>query len=103
MPVSMTRLTATGAFFPAASELHALNDIPRLQRLYLSAAKLGVVALIPLAILPSLMAWPILDAWIGPAFADKSAPILAVLALAYGLLPEVAAKLKQPFRELLLS
>jgi O-antigen/teichoic acid export membrane protein len=38
-----------------------------------------------LAILPSLMAWPILDAWIGPAFADKSAPILAVLALAYGL------------------
>jgi O-antigen/teichoic acid export membrane protein len=75
----------TGAFFPAASELHALNDGPRLQRLYLSAAKLGVVALIPLAILPSLMAWPILDAWIGPAFADKSAPILTVLALAYGL------------------
>jgi O-antigen/teichoic acid export membrane protein len=65
--------------------LHALNDGPRLQRLYLSAAKLGVVALIPLAILPSLMAWPILDAWIGPAFADKSAPILTVLALAYGL------------------
>ena len=76
----------TGAFFPAASELHALKDERRLQRLYLSAAKLGVVALTPLAILPSLLAWPILDAWIGPAFADKSAPILAVLALAYGLI-----------------
>jgi O-antigen/teichoic acid export membrane protein len=76
----------TGAFFPAASELHALNEPRRLQRLYLSAAKLGVVALIPLAILPSLLAWPILDAWIGPAFADRSAPILAVLALAYGLI-----------------
>jgi len=75
----------TGAFFPAASELHALHDERRLQRLYLSAAKLGVVALIPLAILPSLLAWPILDAWIGPAFADNSAQILAVLALAYGL------------------
>src|SRR5207248_2711127 len=75
----------TGAFFPAASELHALHDERRLQRLYLSAAKLGVVALIPLAILPSLLAWPILDAWIGPVFADNSAQILAVLALAYGL------------------
>ena len=59
----------TGAFFPAASELHALHDERRLHRL----------------ILPSLLAWPILDAWIGPAFADNSAQILAVLALAYGL------------------
>lgn len=75
----------TGAFFPAASELHALNETPRLQRLYLSAAKLGLVALLPLAILPSIMAWPILDAWIGSSFANNSAPILAVLALAYGL------------------
>src|SRR5213078_1955099 len=57
--------------------VQVIFHVDRLLRLYLSAAKLGVVALIPLAILPSRLAWPILDAWIGPAFADNSAQILA--------------------------
>lgn len=73
------------AFFPAAAELHALQDSERLRRLYVSAAKLGLTALLPLMILPSILAWPLLAAWIGPGFADASAPILAVLAVAYGI------------------
>jgi O-antigen/teichoic acid export membrane protein len=73
------------AFFPAASELHALDDSERLRRLYRSAAKLGLTALLPFMILPSILAWPLLAAWIGPGFADASAPILAVLAIAYGI------------------
>ena len=73
------------AFFPAASELHALQDRARLRRLYLSAAKLGLTALLPFMILPSILAWPLLAAWIGPGFASASAPILAVLAVAYGI------------------
>jgi O-antigen/teichoic acid export membrane protein len=36
-------------------------------------------------ILPSILAWPLLAAWIGPGFANASAPILAVLAVAYGI------------------
>jgi O-antigen/teichoic acid export membrane protein len=35
-------------------------------------------------ILPSILALPILEVWIGPAFAAASAPILTVLAIAYG-------------------
>jgi len=73
------------AFFPAAAELHALKDSERLRRLYVSAAKLGVTALLPFMILPSILAWPLLAAWIGPGFANASAPILAVLAVAYGI------------------
>jgi O-antigen/teichoic acid export membrane protein len=73
------------AFFPAAAELHALKDPQRLRRLYVSAAKLGVTALLPFMILPSVLAWPLLAAWIGPGFANASAPILAVLAVAYGI------------------
>lgn len=73
------------AFFPAAAELHALKDTQRLTRLYVSAAKLGLTALMPFMILPSILAWPLLAAWIGPGFADASAPILAVLAVAYGI------------------
>ena len=73
------------AFFPAASELHALAESERLRRLYRSALKLGLTALLPLMILPSILAWPLLAAWIGPSFATPSAPILSVLAIAYGI------------------
>ncbi|MDQ6884416.1 MAG: oligosaccharide flippase family protein [Candidatus Dormibacteraeota bacterium] len=72
------------AFFPAAAELHALDDRARLQRLYRSAVKLGLTALLPFMIIPSILAYPLLAAWIGPSFAGSSAPILAVLAVAYG-------------------
>lgn len=90
VPVSMcqkfvlVQQAVTNAFFPAASELHTLGETQRLRRLYLSAAKLGLVALLPVIILPSILALPILEVWIGPAFAASSAPILTVLAIAYG-------------------
>jgi O-antigen/teichoic acid export membrane protein len=90
VPVSMcqkfvlVQQAVTNALFPAASELHTLGETERLRRLYLSAAKLGLVALLPVTILPSILALPILEVWIGPAFAAASAPILTVLAIAYG-------------------
>ncbi len=73
------------AFFPAATALHTLEDRTSLRQLYQSALKLGLTALLPLMILPSVLAWPLLAAWIGPSFADSAAPILAVLAIAYGI------------------
>jgi len=91
VPVSMcqkfvlVQQAVTNAFFPAAAELHALGESERFQRLYVSAAKLGLVGLLPVMIMPSILAGPILSVWIGPAFAVASAPILAVLAVAYGL------------------
>ena len=96
VPVSMcqkfvlVQQAVTNAFFPAASELHTLGEAERLRRLYLSAAKLGLVALLPVIILPSVLAGPILTVWIGPAFAAASAPILTVLAIAYGVVAAAA-------------
>jgi O-antigen/teichoic acid export membrane protein len=44
-----------------------------------------LVMVIPLAILLAGFSHPLLDGWLGPSFADASAGILAVLAIAYGL------------------
>jgi O-antigen/teichoic acid export membrane protein len=73
------------AFFPAATELHALADRERLKAAYLTSMKLVLVMVIPLTILVAGFSHPLLDGWLGPSFADASAGILAVLAVAYGL------------------
>jgi O-antigen/teichoic acid export membrane protein len=73
------------AFFPAATELHALADRARLKAAYLTSMKLVLVMVIPLTILVAGFSHPLLDGWLGPSFAQASAGILAVLAVAYGL------------------
>ena len=73
------------AFFPAASELHALADRARLRAAYLASMKLVLAMVVPMAILVATFSHPLLKAWLGNAFADASAGILAVLAVAYGL------------------
>jgi NADH-quinone oxidoreductase subunit N len=74
----------SGAFFPAASELHAIGDRERLRRLYLASMKLSVVMVVPLVVLVAGFAHAILSTWIGPAFAVASTNVLIVLAIAYG-------------------
>src|SRR5439155_1039831 len=73
------------AFFPAASELHALADRARLRAAYLASMKLVLAMVVPMAILVATFSHPLLKAWLGNSFADASAGILAVLAVAYGL------------------
>jgi len=91
VPVSITQkftlvqASFATAVFPAASELHAVGATDRLQRLYLSAQKLMLVLTLGLVIPVALLAHPLMSTWIGPAFGDASAAILAVLAVGYGL------------------
>jgi O-antigen/teichoic acid export membrane protein len=91
VPLSITQkfvlLQATlgQAFFPSASELHGVRRQAQLRLLYLDVIKLVIVVTLPLAVLVAGFAWPILDAWLGPAFADQSFRILAALAVSYGL------------------
>jgi len=73
------------AFFPAASELHALADRERLRSAYLASMKLVLVLVVPMMILVATFSHPLLGAWLGSSFADASAAILVVLAVAYGL------------------
>lgn len=75
----------TNAYFPAASELHGLRDAVRMRKLYLTTLKLNAVIILLLVSLVGGFARPILDAWLGPAFASGSGAILVVLALGYAL------------------
>jgi O-antigen/teichoic acid export membrane protein len=75
----------SGAFFPAASELHGGQETDRLRRLYIASLKLSLVMVLPLVILVAAFARPLLTTWIGPDFGESSSQILVVLAIAYGL------------------
>jgi membrane protein EpsK len=73
------------AFFPAASELHAVREQARLRRLYLGGQKLMLAIVIPLVVLLAVLSRPLLSVWLGPRFGASSGDILAVLAVGYGL------------------
>jgi O-antigen/teichoic acid export membrane protein len=75
----------SGAFFPAASELNALGEHDRLQRLYLASLKLSFVLVLPMVILVAGFSYPILTTWVGRDFGDASRNVLIVLAVAYGI------------------
>jgi O-antigen/teichoic acid export membrane protein len=89
VPLSVTQKftviqsTMSNGFFPAAAELHGMEDRERLDRLFLSATKLSFALVLPLAALVAGFASPVLRWWIGADFAAHAAPILAVLAAAY--------------------
>jgi len=75
----------SGAFFPAASQLHGVQETDRLRRLYVASLKLSLVMVLPLVILVAAFARPLLTTWVGPDFGASSSQILVVLAIAYGL------------------
>ena len=81
----IVQATFATAFFPAASELHARGDRVRLAAAYLTSMKLVLVMVVPMVVLIAGFSHPLLSAWLGSAFADRSTGILAVLAVAYGL------------------
>jgi O-antigen/teichoic acid export membrane protein len=81
---SAVQFIFSGAFFPAASELHGLKDTDRLRRLYLASMKLQLVLVLPLAILVAGFARPLLGSWVGQSFAVNSTAVLIILAVAYG-------------------
>lgn len=73
------------AYFPAAVEIHSRHDREREQMLYLAAVKLVLVAMIFLIVVCVGYSGPIMSAWVGSAIAGRAGPILAVLAIGYGL------------------
>jgi O-antigen/teichoic acid export membrane protein len=77
--------SVAAAYFPAAVELHSREDRARETTLYLAALKLVLVAMAFLIVVSVGYAGPIMQAWVGMPVADRAAPILAVLAVGYGL------------------
>jgi O-antigen/teichoic acid export membrane protein len=81
---SIPRLIAeqfASVLLPIASELHALQDRARLQRLYLSGVRVSLAIAVPPTVALGLLAVPVLRAWVGPGF-ESAAPVLVLLAIA---------------------
>jgi O-antigen/teichoic acid export membrane protein len=95
------RLTAlvaniSGAYLPAASDLHGRDDDRRFAELYFRATKLVAVVVFPVGSLAVIFAEPVLRFWLGAEFAAESADVLRVLVAGYvvnalSTIPAVAA------------
>lgn len=70
------------AFYPAACAA-AERDRSRLPALYERTSRVVALGTFPLAGLLVIFAEPVLRAWVGPEFAERSAGLLRVLAVAY--------------------
>ncbi|HEX9117466.1 MAG TPA: oligosaccharide flippase family protein [Anaerolineae bacterium] len=66
---------------PVASELHAAEDWPRLRSMYTAGTRLGLAASLAIAVTVSILAAPLLTAWVGPAYAIYS-PLVVIVAVA---------------------
>jgi O-antigen/teichoic acid export membrane protein len=73
-----------GAFFPAAAAMHHSHEPDRVRELYLHALKLVSIVILPIVVLMALLGHPVLELWLGTAFADRSSDILTLLAIAFG-------------------
>jgi O-antigen/teichoic acid export membrane protein len=71
----------TKAFFPHASELEARNDMAGLRASLLTGTRAALLVAIPLALTLSLLAAPLLHAWVGHGF-DGAVPVVVFLSLA---------------------
>ncbi|MDP9901579.1 flippase [Variovorax ginsengisoli] len=70
----------TGVLFPRLSALLA-NDRAAAQALYHRCVVAVGVAMLPLCLVAGFFAHPLLSAWLGEAFADRSAPVVSILAI----------------------
>lgn len=70
------------AVFPAASALSGQGDGRRTEELYLRAMKLTVLLALPLSSIMFVYSAPILRYWLSDEFAEKSATVLMILAVA---------------------
>ena len=71
----------SGVFFPAASALAAGGELARLERAYLKATRYVVYLNAAMLVLLAVFAHSLLAWWMGAAFADGGATVLAVMAL----------------------
>jgi O-antigen/teichoic acid export membrane protein len=86
----------SGAYLPAASDLHGRDDRRRFAELYFRATKLVAVVVFPIGSLAFIFAEPVLRFWLGARFAAESADVLRVLVAGYmvnalSTIPAVAA------------
>jgi O-antigen/teichoic acid export membrane protein len=80
------RLTnqVNGVLFPFIVDSDQTNKNERLQRLLLEGTRLSVATVVPIAVGLILLAYPLVNAWVGPKMLG-SAPVIQILAIVVAL------------------
>jgi O-antigen/teichoic acid export membrane protein len=80
------RLTnqVNGVLFPFIVDSDQMNKNARLKRLLLEGTRLSVATVVPIAVGLILLAYPLVNAWVGPKMIG-SAPIIQILAIVVAL------------------
>src|SRR5262245_33824597 len=66
--------------FPTVVDCDTASRVDRLQAIFVQGTRLSRATVIPLAGALAMMAWPLVQAWVGPAFSG-SAIVLQLLAI----------------------
>lgn len=66
---------------PLASQLHAEKDKARLRSLYVTSTRLTLAGFVPLGLVLSILAAPLLGAWVGSTY-TQYAPLVMILVMA---------------------
>jgi O-antigen/teichoic acid export membrane protein len=69
-----------GAMFPIVVDTASLGQIERLRQLFIQGTRISLAMVVPIATGLSLLAEPLVAAWVGPDF-DASVPIVYILAI----------------------
>ena len=77
----------TRVYAPVSAQMDALGMKSALQRLYISGARLGSLAIMPGTISFILTGPAFLTLWMGPEFGKKSGPVMIILSATLFLLP----------------
>ena len=81
LAVHQLTLPATRMFFPHSSELEARRDVVGLQESLISGTRITLAVAAPICLTMSLLAQPILQAWVGHGF-EGAGPVVIFLAAA---------------------
>ena len=73
-------IPGTLGFFPFASELAARRDREGLRQALLTGTRISLAIAGPLTIILIVLAEPLIDAWVGPTFADASQVVVYLVA-----------------------
>ena len=66
--------------FPYSSELGAVKDLEKIQRVFIKTTKLFASVSIPIFLTLAVFAGPVLNLWMGPEFAQKGWVVLGILS-----------------------
>jgi O-antigen/teichoic acid export membrane protein len=73
-------IPGTLGFFPFASELAARSDREGLRQALLTGTRISLAIAAPVTIILIVLAEPLIDAWVGPSFADASRVVVYLVA-----------------------